>query len=103
MRCNARLAYAARMPHVTPTQLALIQEGVAPKRRTYGSGGGWVVADPRTIRALKDKRLAFPPGTTSSSWHDQRQTAWLTRLAYELVEAEPPKGKHPYDLSKEWP
>jgi hypothetical protein len=87
----------------TKTQLALIREGVTPKYRVLGSGGGYVVGDPRTIRALKKQGLAFPPGPTGH-WYDQRCSAYLTRKAYALVGAEMPANrKHPYDLSKEWP
>lgn len=86
---------------VTEVQLALIREGVRPGLYLYGSGGGKVIADPRTIRALIKHGLAWRPDNRGvfNEWRDK---AYLTRKAFELVGAEPPK-RHPCDNDKAWP
>jgi hypothetical protein len=85
---------------LTKTQRVLILEGVRPGIFLYGSGGGRVIADPRTIRALVKAGLAFRP--TNAFGQDWRDKAYLTRAAFELVGAEPPK-KHPFDIDLPWP
>jgi hypothetical protein len=84
-----------------------VREGVRPGLYLYGSGGGRVVADPRTIRSLVEKGLAFRPSLIGSvqlpyrvgKW---RNMAYLTRACFALVGAEPP-AKHPYKADEEWP
>ena len=85
---------------VTRTQRALIEEGIQPLRQRYGSGGGLVIADPRTIRALREKGLAIIPDNAFG--YDWRCKAYLTRAAYALFNAEPP-AKHPFDCERPWP
>jgi hypothetical protein len=87
------------MTRVTKTQLALIRDGARPGLWVLGSGGGRVVADPRTIRSLVDKGLAFMrPGYL----REDRCVAWLTRAGFAVVGATPTK-RHPFDNDKEWP
>jgi hypothetical protein len=85
---------------LTRGQLRLIREGVRPGLFTLGSGGGRIIANPRTIRSLKAKGLAFRP---SGMWDDRYGSeAYLTRAAFTLVGATPPK-RHPCDNDLEWP
>lgn len=84
----------------TKTQLALIREGTTPLLRRMGSGGGLVIGDPRTIRALVAQGLAFKPDNAFG--FDWRCKAWLTRKAFELVGTTPPP-RHPCDNNKPWP
>lgn len=43
---------------MTKVQRALIEEASGPRSR-WGSGAGYVLADPRTVKALVDAGLAF--------------------------------------------
>jgi hypothetical protein len=81
----------------TPTQLALIKEGVTMPGSLYGCGGGRVIGDPRTIRALVKKGLA------ARKDFDWRNKAYLTRAAFKLVGAEPPSKMHPFIAGELWP
>lgn len=88
------------MARVTKTQMALIRDGVRPGLFLHQSGGGRVIADPRTIRSLVEQKLAFKPDNVFG--HDWRCKAYLTRAAFALVGAEPP-AKHPCDNDRAWP
>lgn len=88
---------------LTKAQLNAIREGVAtysPIRR-WVSGNGRLIEDPRVIRALIRKGLAF---RTPNNDPDQ---AYLTRAAFALVGAPLPlsceRGGHPCDPTKAWP
>lgn len=80
--------------------MVLIREGVRPGLFIHGSGGGCVIADPRTIRSLVTQGLAVQ--SPSSQVFDRRCTAWLTRAAYALVGATPPE-RHPFKHGEPWP
>lgn len=88
----------------TKTQLALIREGVRNPDKlppTFGSGGGSVVGDPRTIRALIAQGMAFRQPLTFHRVDSTR--AYLTKAAFALVGAPAPTRRHPFDNEKEWP
>ena len=85
---------------VTKTQRALIIEGVRPGIWVFRSGGGRIIADPRTIRALIKKGLAFQPGESFN--FEWRCKAYLTRAGFAVVGATPP-AKHPCDNDRPWP
>jgi hypothetical protein len=87
------------MASVTKTQLALISEGVRPGLYLYGSGGGRIVANPRTIRSLVKQGLAFVPSNGFGDWRDK---AYLTRAGFAIVGATPPT-RHPFMVGEEWP
>lgn len=87
----------------TKVQLALIREGVRNPDKLpplYGSGGGLVIADPRTIRSLIANGLAFQRTPT---FRDERCRAYLTRAAFELVGATLPPKRHPFNVDEPWP
>ena len=84
----------------TTTQLALIKEGATMPGSLHGCGGGRVIGDPRTMRALVEKGLAVRKDTSFDGW---RNKAYLTRAAFKLVGAEPPSKMHPFIAGELWP
>jgi hypothetical protein len=73
---------------LTKVQRALIEDASGP-RRNYGSGAGYVLADPRTVKALVTAGLAFK--TQRQKLACRRDEAYLTRAGWAVSGKEPPK------------
>ncbi len=73
---------------MTKVQRALIEEASGPRSR-WGSGAGYVLADPRTVKALVEAGLAFK--TQRQQLACRRDQAYLTRAGWALAGKDPPK------------